>query len=360
MTKRIEGYDLARALAVFGMVFVNFKIVMGSSDGSANLRALISLMEGRASALFVVLAGVGLSLMAAGTRQFALLQRVMPILQRGVLLLVTGLVLATVWPADILHFYGCYFIFAAFFVGARDGLLWLSAAMASLISLLMLLFCDYELGWNFENLSYLDFWTPEGMARHIFFNGFHPVFPWITFVFVGMWLGRQDLHNARVRFNLFRVSCMVWCVTELVSKAATQLLGDADLIALMDTEAMPPTPFYCIAASSLAIAIICASVSLLNHIPHSFFIRALISTGRLSLTIYVAHIFIGMGVLEALGFLGQQSIEVAVMSALVFCIAAMAFCVVWLKYFTCGPLEYLFRKLASGAPTAQGDQGKRR
>ena len=151
-----------------------------------------------------------------------------------------------------------------------------------------------------------------------------------------MWLGRQDLHNARVRFNLFRVSCMVWCVTELVSKAATQLLGDADLIALMDTEAMPPTPFYCIAASSLAIAIICASVSLLNHIPHSFFIRALISTGRLSLTIYVAHIFIGMGVLEALGFLGQQSIEVAVMSALVFCIAAMAFSVVWVA-----PVFYL-------------------
>lgn len=171
MSKRIEGYDLARALAVIGMVFVNFKIVMGSSDGSANLKALISLMEGRASALFVVLAGVGLSLMAAGTRQFALLQRVMPILQRGVLLLVTGLVLATVWPADILHFYGCYFILAAFFVGARAGLLWLSAAMASLISLFMLLFCDYELGWNFESLSYLDFWTPEGMVFIRFFPG---------------------------------------------------------------------------------------------------------------------------------------------------------------------------------------------
>ena len=40
--------------------------------------------------------------------------------------------------------------------------------------------------------SYAGFWTPWGMIRHLFFNSFHPVFPWTAFLLAGMWLGWQD------------------------------------------------------------------------------------------------------------------------------------------------------------------------
>lgn len=64
MKKRVIGYDLARALAVFGMVIVNFKIVMGAEkNGPEWLVDFVGLLDGRAAATFVVLAGAGLSLL---------------------------------------------------------------------------------------------------------------------------------------------------------------------------------------------------------------------------------------------------------------------------------------------------------
>ncbi|MFB0999273.1 MAG: DUF418 domain-containing protein [Colwellia sp.] len=37
----------------------------------------------------------------------------------------------------------------------------------------------------------------------------------------------------------------------------------------------------------------------------------------------------------------------ALLSALIFCICGIVFSVMWLKYFRTGPLEWLFRKVAS-------------
>jgi uncharacterized membrane protein YeiB len=69
LKQRIIGYDLARALAIFGMVVVNFKIVMGAEqNGPPWLTQLVGLLEGRAAATFVVLAGVGLSLLSRNSR----------------------------------------------------------------------------------------------------------------------------------------------------------------------------------------------------------------------------------------------------------------------------------------------------
>ena len=68
MANRIDGFDFARALAVYGMVLVNFRTVMGGTEEPAWSEFLGSLVPGRASALFVILAGVGISLMTARAR----------------------------------------------------------------------------------------------------------------------------------------------------------------------------------------------------------------------------------------------------------------------------------------------------
>ena len=63
VTKRIVGFDIARALAVFGMVVVNFKIVMVAKQGNLTwLDSAVGLLDGRSAATFVVLAGAGISL----------------------------------------------------------------------------------------------------------------------------------------------------------------------------------------------------------------------------------------------------------------------------------------------------------
>ncbi|NIW14537.1 MAG: DUF1624 domain-containing protein, partial [Candidatus Thorarchaeota archaeon] len=61
---RIIGYDLARAVALLGMLLVNFSVLLGNGTSDPTLLDhLIEMIRGRAAATFVVLAGVGLSLL---------------------------------------------------------------------------------------------------------------------------------------------------------------------------------------------------------------------------------------------------------------------------------------------------------
>ena len=68
MMQRVSGFDLARALAIFGMVIVNFKIAMNAETGSPLLMNFVKLFEGRASALFVILAGIGVTFLTNKVR----------------------------------------------------------------------------------------------------------------------------------------------------------------------------------------------------------------------------------------------------------------------------------------------------
>jgi uncharacterized protein len=63
MKRRIIGIDVARALAVIGMIIVNFKVVFGE-NGNLILKNIAHLFDGKAAATFVVLAGVGIALMS--------------------------------------------------------------------------------------------------------------------------------------------------------------------------------------------------------------------------------------------------------------------------------------------------------
>ena len=95
LKNRIIGYDLARALAVFGMVAVNFKIVMGAEkNGPDWLVNLVGLIDGRAAATFVVLAGAGISLFSRKGRTLddrdLLAQDRRTLLKRALFLFVIG------------------------------------------------------------------------------------------------------------------------------------------------------------------------------------------------------------------------------------------------------------------------------
>ncbi|MCF6319424.1 MAG: heparan-alpha-glucosaminide N-acetyltransferase domain-containing protein, partial [Proteobacteria bacterium] len=118
--KRIIGFDVARALAVFGMVLVNFKVALTADNGNEFLLWISGLFEGRASALFVVLAGVGITFLSNKARHSGdktiINDTRKAIIKRGFLLFLIGLSYATIWEADILHLYAFYFLIAAMLI----------------------------------------------------------------------------------------------------------------------------------------------------------------------------------------------------------------------------------------------------
>ena len=359
MKQRVTGFDFARALAIFGMVIVNFKIAMNAETGNMLLMSFTGAFEGRASALFVIFAGVGVTFLTNKARESSegvlVLNNRLLLIKRGLLLIAIGLVYTPIWEADILHFYGFYFLIAAAIFTVNDKALLFISAIIMLIFPALMLFLNYEQNWNWSTLTYENFWSFDGMIRHIVFNGFHPVFPWAAFLIFGMWLGRQDLSKSLMRNKLLAWSLITLLVTECSFYLIRVTIGDGsalkmtseDVTFLFSTSIIPPLPQYIISAASSAVVVLVTCLYFSERFSESNINKWLCKTGQLSLTLYVAHVIIGMGALESIGRLENQTINFSLLSALIFCVCGIVFSVVWLKFFKAGPLEWIFRKVAS-------------
>jgi len=357
LKNRIIGYDVARAFAVFGMVVVNFKIVMDAQKSGPDwLVNLVALLDGRAAATFVVLAGAGLSLLSRkGYRlhdRNLLAQDRRSLLKRALLLFVIGSLYTPIWPADIIHFYGVYIAIAAFLLAVPTRQLWAGAGTLVLVFAVLVFMFDYEKGWDWSNLSYQGFWTPAGTFRHLFFNGFHPVVPWLAFLLVGMILGRMDMRSPAIRRRVFFWGAGLAATAELVSRLLVDTLSAGTdpverelIVAIFGTSPMPPMPLYMIAGAGTACAVIAASISLGERYGDSAWIRPLVAAGQLALTLYVGHVVLGMGLLEVFGRLENQTLVFAVLAAVLFFALGVIFAYVWRKHFNRGPLEAMIRVL---------------
>lgn len=346
---RIIGYDVARSIAIVGMVIVNFKVVMGADENGPDwLIWLAGLLDGRAAALFVVLAGVGISMLSQKGRlaQDAdkIRQHRHTFFKRAVFLFIVGMLYTPLWPADILHFYGVYIAIAALLLTATDRQLWLGAVGLNVLFLILVSLFDYEKGWDMATLDYLDLWTFEGMLRHIFYNGFHPVIPWLAFILIGMWLGRQNAENIQSRRRILWISLSATAAAEILSRVINKFFP-GDIGILFGTEPMPPGLLYIVAGAGTAIAIIIICLELTIRFPDSRIFPPLVAAGQLALTMYVAHVVVGMGFLETIERLENQTLQFAIISALIFSALAILFSHYWRILFQRGPLEWVMRKL---------------
>lgn len=356
MKKRIIGIDVARALAVIGMIIVNFKIVFGE-HGASWLKTVAHLFDGKAAATFVILAGVGLALMTKSAIKDQNKEKLktarIKIIKRSIFLFVVGLSYVWIWPADILHFYGIYMLVALFFINRPSKQILIGSISIIVLYPLLLLLFNYEAGWNFSSLEYTDFWTIKGFFRNLLFNGFHPVLPWTAFLLFGLWYGRQDLHNGVFLKKSLWVSAAVFISIQIVSTGLIYFLSKgnpeaiASLTPVLGTDPMPPMPIYMINGISISILIISICILLAKRYENSRIIKALNKTGQLALTFYVAHVILGMGIIEEMGSLklGEYSIGFSISYAFLFSLLCIVFAQIWLNYKKSGPLEWLMRKL---------------
>lgn len=356
MKQRIIGIDVARALAVIGMILVNFKVVFGD-NGQSWVSAFAGIFDGKAAATFVVLAGVGLALMTnsaiKNNDQAKLKTARIRILKRAVFLFFVGISYISIWPADILHFYGVYMAIILVVLTCKRKTILISGISLILGYPILMTVLNYENGWDFNTLAYQDFWTFKGFIRNLFFNGFHPVLPWSAFMLFGYWFGKQDLHNDKFLKKIFWVSTLLFIAIQVVSNRTISVLSEGnqetalELTEILGTQPMPPLPVYMFNGIAIAFSIISACILVAKKFENNFIVNALNKTGQLALTFYAAHVIIGMGVIDALNpsKMGNYSIEFSVVSAIVFSVLCILFALIWKKYYNFGPLEWLMRKI---------------
>ncbi len=310
MKKRIIGIDVARAFAVVGMIIVNYKIVFGE-EGSPWVQGLLKVVDGKAAATFVVLAGIGLALMTNSALrngdQAKLQTSRLRIIKRAIFLFVIGLSYVWIWPADILHFYGVYMLLTLIFIYQKPSVLLWGAGLLILAFPVLAFLIPYETGWDFSIYSYEDFWTMNGFFRNLFFNGFHPVIPWTAFMLFGLWYGRQDLFNQQFLRRSLRIGLITFISIQLFALGSNWLLtqangpAEAEWSTFLATIPMPPMPLYMINGISFAVVIIASCILWAQKREDSKIIHALNKMGQLALTFYVAHVILGMGLVEIFG-----------------------------------------------------------
>ncbi len=354
MKTRVIGFDLARAYAIFGMFIVNFNTVFGSHNNHDGLSGFLNLFNGNSSTLFVMLAGMGVSLMT-NRLDYTLEERKnlkSIISKRSWFLFILGIVFYWWWPADILHFYGGYMHIAVLFIFLPKNWLLFAAAFAILVFHLLLSIVPFETGWNFETLMYVDFWTITGFVRNTFYNGWNPIFPWIAYFFIGMFLGRLDWNDKNIPKRVLLLGIIIYLLIFLIQNNAIFITQDKDLLFYLTADYLPPFLPFMLGTTSFGLILISVFIFLGNKIGHTKMAKVLASTGQMTLTHYISHLLLGLFFLSILAgkSLSFNLIKetptnplLILLFAMFYFVLSCAFSNYWLTKFKTGPLEMLMR-----------------
>lgn len=219
MTARVVGVDIARCLALLGMMATH--ILPGVVDGEVTVVQQVA--GGRASALFAFLAGISLTFVA-GTRgpvrgqEWIGYAAGLVVRSFGIALIGLGLGEIDSGIAVILTTYAALFVLAAPFAALSTPALAACAGLWVLVAPAV----SHVLRTRVERASYevpsfsgLD--QSGQVLREVLLTGYYPAFTWLAYVLVGMVVGRLDLHRLRSAGVLALGGAAAWSAGTLVS-----------------------------------------------------------------------------------------------------------------------------------------------
>lgn len=229
---RVAGVDIARGVALLGMMSVH---ILPELDARGDLTAPFVLFAGRASALFAVLAGVGLALVTGGDRPRTSPWRAVlaGVLTRAVLVLGLGLVLGELSPpvAVILTNYGLLFVVGVAVLRLRPApLLVLAACWVVATPLLShALRGAMPTGPGQQPSLTLLVTAPVTLLRQVLVTGYYPVLTWAAYLFVGVAVGRLALGTTRTAARLLGAGVVLAVAARVVSDLLLRAGGLAAL-----------------------------------------------------------------------------------------------------------------------------------
>lgn len=323
-SRRLLGVDIARGLALIGMMSVHI-IPALDSDGAVSWAYRIS--SGRASALFAVLAGLSLVLANAPRGD----EPPEPGMRRGVmaragLIAGLGLFLGTLGSgaAVILLNYSVLFAIGTLFMGlgARPlmvtgaGWLLLTPVASHLVRPLL------PPGPG-SSPSLISLVHPLDLLTTVLFTGYYPVLQWTGYLLVGMGLGRLPLRRTTTGLSLVVVGVLLAGGTKLfsalllgpaggferLSVPSSSVLAGRDLATVLQTGTYgttPTTSWWWLAVSAphsgvpldllhtagtaLAVLGVCLLLAAWLRGRWRWLVLPLAAAGSMTLTMYTVHV----------------------------------------------------------------------
>ncbi|MEZ0494197.1 heparan-alpha-glucosaminide N-acetyltransferase domain-containing protein [Kineococcus sp. TBRC 1896] len=358
---RLVGVDLARAVAVAGMMAVH---VLPGQEAPGAAGALYSLAHGRASGLFAVLAGLSLGLATRRDGHDRAAART-SVLVRGLLVALLGLLLVDAGGrvAVILPYYGVAFAVVLPFLWwparrlAVLGVAWL--ALAPLLSFAVRRAAGLPSQYEQPTLGWLT--RPGDLLETLALTGYYPVVGWAGYLVLGLAVSRVDLRASAGALRVLGVGAVLAAAAWLASGV---LLGPGGGLAALRVVAGPSagpdgtdfygtvptdspwwlavvaphsgTPFDLLHTAGTALVVIGAACLLPAAVTR--FLVPVAAVGAMPLTVYTGHVL-------ALAGTDEQSLRLWGLHVVVALVGATA----WRLVAGRGPLEVVVGQVASAA-----------
>lgn len=335
---------------------------------------------GTATALFCVIAGIGLAFdTGANTRYVGRVfdRSLLNIGFQAVFLVGLGLAVNSVVDlaeADILVYIGAMYLLALPLYALRGRQLLIVTGLFILLTPIIRYAFDYQtqgaghyLNPAFSNL----FEDPLGVLSTVVLTGSFPALTWITFLCLGLAIGRLTLLRPGTPLLLVTVGLIVGFGAKITSwflvrspegyntvrssmADASQAQVDRFLVFgpqgalptttpgwLLSAAPMTSTPWSIAASCGFSLAVIGVLIALTRKLPQ--LLRPVIAVGSMPITIYVGHLFLLTLVDNLVTGWALFTFEVIVL---------VAFATLWRRLFSHGPLEYCVSRVATFATQA--------
>lgn len=291
--RRILGIDMARGIAIIGMVMVHIGPYEVPGDGV--LAATYRSPHGRASILFVVLAGMGVSLLTGDRSPTRLATATRQLWWRALVLLPIGLFLQHLPTrvAVILQYYAVYFVVAAVLARARDRTLLVVAGASATLGPIGLVWLQQVAPTWFQ--PGVPAWNDAlRLTRDIIVTGYYPVVVWTAPLAMGMWIGRRDLRDDASAWRMLGSGALVAAAGLVISDTLVAVVGQPasetdwrQLVAIVPHNEMP---LWLATSTGIAVAITGGCMLLGRRLPRVSW--PLVAFGQLALTVYVLHVLV--------------------------------------------------------------------
>ena len=347
MNTRIAGYDFARSLAVFGLV-------VGAFDYHLYYPDFYFLSPGWVTTTFLVLAGIGMSLLKQRDQSTNSAHRSADsrrrLIKRAASLLVVGICCNLIWQVYFLCFYSICIAIGTLLLTASNRWLW---SLALIFVLLWAAGTVWIAGYpdmleNLETYRASGPWTAEGAVFRLDIYRFHSIFFWTGSLLIGIWLGRWKVHQLQVRRGMFFggiiVKLVLACISWLLGRYIIPSVWGSPGETINRSLWLVVSPLYFFGMCGIITAIIGGSLLLTEKYPDAIWAKPFIATGQLALTLYVAHLVFGKWLIKALD-VSDIIYPFGIENAVIFCICAVIFSHFWRKGFEHGPLEWAMRRI---------------
>jgi uncharacterized membrane protein len=371
--QRLTGIDVCRGLALVGMIAVHALIPF---DENFNPNWVATIAAGNASAVFALLAGVGLSLTTGRTAvpRSKAKSTTASIAGRAVAIGVIGLLLGYTEAritGVILTYYAVMFLLAIPLLFLRTPILVLVTIVAAVaVPVLSHLARPALAKPTLANPGFIELFDhPLDLLSELLLTGAYPALPWVSYICAGLIIGRLTLSSAKVARRMLIFGAVLgvaaataswWLLGPLGGRAALRVAAPGplnsdgetvdDLLVFGFNGATPTgswwwlatdaphaaTPFDLLRTMGTAIAVLGAML-LLGHVAAPMLQRVihvvtapLAAAGTMTLTLYTAHVVFMNSPLDQFTPVGGYVFQVA---------GVLLFALGWRQAVGRGPLE---------------------